>query len=85
MIDALAVLATATRHDRAVDMSRAERLVGRAVDADVGREARLFHSIHIVTVHMLPTERTALVTGLCDGNQVSCDRSQKGSNFQGIG
>jgi hypothetical protein len=69
MVNTRAVLATATLQDAAVDMSGAQGLVGRAAHAEVGREARLLHVKHIVTVPMLPTERIAVVTGLCDGNE----------------
>jgi hypothetical protein len=69
MLNTRAVLATATLQDTAVDMSWTEGLVGRAADADMWRKARLLHVIHVITVPMLPTERIALVTGLCDGNE----------------
>lgn len=85
MLDARAVLATATFQDTAVEMSGTEGLIGRTADAEVGREARLLHVKHIATVPMLPTERIALVTGLCDGNQSVMRSLSEGSNLQGIG
>jgi hypothetical protein len=62
VFDTPAVVASATRQDAAIDMSRTEGLIGRTADADVGREARLFHSECIGTVPMLATKRIALVT-----------------------
>jgi hypothetical protein len=51
---ARALVATAAFPDIAVDMSRAEGLVGRAAVADVWREARILHVSHIIVICILP-------------------------------